>query len=72
MVCIICFDVFVLIRVVKHDRYSSKVIKLVNNPAEHDVSGISLANTGQAMHWLKMAELQHKYYVKRALASCNT
>ena len=52
----VCFDVFVLFGFLKHDRYSSKVI-LVNNPAEHDVSGISLANTGQAMHWLKMAEL---------------
>ena len=60
MVCIICFDVFVLIGFLKHDRYSSKVI-LVNNLAKHDVSGISLAigqaNIGQAMHWLKMAEL---------------
>ena len=31
MVCIICFDVFTLIRFLEHGRYSSQLIKLVNN-----------------------------------------
>ena len=32
MVCIACFDVFALIRFLKHGRYLSEIIKLVNNP----------------------------------------
>ena len=44
MVCIICFDVFVLIAFLKHDRYSSEVTKPINNP---DV-------TYATFHWLKL------------------
>ena len=32
MVCIICFDVFALIKFLKHDRQSSEVTKPMNNP----------------------------------------
>ena len=44
MVCIICLDVFGLI---KHDRYSSKVTKPINNP---DVMYATF-------HWLKLVRL---------------
>ena len=76
MVCIIYFDVFKLIRFLKLGRYSSKVIKPVNNP---DVmymafywlnqSCYALAEISHAMHWVKLAELLCKFYLKRMLAS---
>ena len=44
MVCIVCFDVLVLIRFLKRNRYSREVIKPVNNP---DM-------TQAIFHWLKL------------------
>ena len=44
MVCLICFDVFVLIAFLKDDRHSSEVTKSITNP---DV-------TYATFHWLKL------------------
>ena len=44
MVCMICFDVLVLIKFLKPDRFSHEVTKLINNP---DV-------TYETFHWLKL------------------
>ena len=54
MVCIVCFDVFMLIRFLQHSRYSSEVIKLVNNCRMDD---ISFAEIDHTMRWLKIAKL---------------
>ena len=52
---IVCFDVFMLNRLLKDDRYSDEAIKLVNNADVMYVRDVSL--TSHAMSWLKMAEL---------------
>ena len=52
---IVCFDVFMLIRFLKDDRYSDEAIKLVNNVDVMYVRDVSLISL--AMSWLKMAEL---------------
>ena len=44
MVCIICFDVLVLITFLKPDRYCHEVTKPINNP------GV----TYETFHWLKL------------------
>ena len=52
---IVCFDVFMLIRFLKDDRYSDEAIKLVINVDVMYVRDVSLISL--AMSWLKMAEL---------------
>ena len=67
MVCIIYFDVLVLIRFLTPDRSSREVTKLINNP---DV-------TYETFHWLKLvrpfvSRQQHNLYLKRTLARPST
>ena len=57
MVYIVHFDVLVLIRLLKHDRYSSNVIKLVNNQDVMYVCDFSLAKISHTMCCLKIAKL---------------
>ena len=68
MVCIICFYVFVLIAFLKHDRYSSKVTKPINN----------LDVTYATFHWLKLVrpcvaqKWQPSFSSKRTIDSLRT
>ena len=56
-----CFGVFGIIRFLKQNRYSSDIIKLVNNS---DVTYVTFdcLKIGHTMHWLTIIELQCKFY----------
>ena len=65
MVCIICFDVLALIKFLKHDRYSSKVTKLINNLNVTYTTFHWLNWSGHALHknvWIATQLLFNKDY----------